>query len=71
MEAINKMAKKTQEQANQEKVFIVGDKSYLTKGGKVYKTGEEISLNEQEYENVKDLIIEVTAPDQEQEQEKE
>jgi hypothetical protein len=51
----------TQEQAVQEKVFIVGDKSYLTKGGKVYKTGEEISLNEREYENVKDLVNEVKA----------
>jgi hypothetical protein len=61
------MAKKDQAQENVEKVFIVGDKSYLTKGGKVYKTGEEISLNEQEYENVKELVIEVTAETQEQE----
>lgn len=61
--ANTKKAQETQE--NQEKVFIVGEQGYLLKDGKVFKTGEEISLNEQEYENVKDLVIEVTAGEQE------
>lgn len=51
------MAKKEETQVG--KKYIVGDQSYLMKEEKVYQTGEEIFLTEQEYENVKHLVIDL------------
>lgn len=39
------------------KKYIVGDQGYLRKAGKVYQTGQEITLTEKEYENVKDKVV--------------
>lgn len=37
--------------------FIVGDQGYLYKEGKVYQTGEEISLTADEAKNVEGKIL--------------
>jgi len=37
--------------------YIVGDKGYLLKGDKVFKTGDEISLTAEELKNVEDKVI--------------
>lgn len=42
-----------------EKKYIVGDHGYLRKNGKIYKTGEEISLTEKEFKNVEKLVVSV------------
>lgn len=40
------------------KKFIVSDKGYVRKGGKVYQTGQEITLSDKEFENVKEYVVE-------------
>lgn len=41
--------------------YIVGDGGYLLKGGKVYKTGEEISLTAEEHKNVEDKVVSLSS----------
>lgn len=41
-----------------DKKYIVSDKGYLLKEGKIYQEGEEIVLSPEEYENVKDKVVE-------------
>lgn len=41
-----------------DKSYVVADKGYLFKGGQVIKTGETVTLSAEEYENVKDLVLE-------------
>lgn len=38
------------------KNYVVSDKGYVFKD-RVYKTGETVSLSEQEFENVKHLVV--------------
>lgn len=40
------------------KKFIVADKGYVRKGGKVYQTGQEITLTDKEFDNVKEYVVE-------------
>lgn len=42
---------------SKEKKYIVGDAGYVAKGGKVYKTGEEISLTDEQFKNVEKLVV--------------
>lgn len=37
--------------------YIVGENGYLLKNGKVYQTGEEISLTADELKNVEDKVV--------------
>lgn len=37
--------------------YIVGDKGYVSKGGKVYQTGQEISLTDAEAKNVEKFVV--------------
>lgn len=57
--------KETQKQEVKETKYIVGDQGYLYKKGKVYKTGEEIFLTPEEYENVKDKVKKAGNKDEE------
>lgn len=40
------------------KKYIVGEKGYVRKSGKVYQTGQEITLSDKEFGNVKDYVVE-------------
>lgn len=40
------------------KKYVVADKGYVRKSGKIYQTGKEVELTEKEYENVKDYVVE-------------
>lgn len=40
------------------KKYIVGDKGYVRKAGKVYQTGQEITLTEKEFGNCKEYVVE-------------
>lgn len=58
-----------------DKKYIVSDKGYLLKEGKIYQEGEEIVLSPEEFENVKDKVVEAaedapapTKEDQDQEE---
>ncbi|HDR8409170.1 hypothetical protein A9485_02280 [Bacillus cereus] len=46
-----------------DKKYIVSDKGYLLKEGKIYQEGEEIVLSPEEYKNVKDKVVEADAKD--------
>lgn len=46
-----------------DKTYIVSDKGYLLKGGKIYQEGEEIVLSPEEFENVKEKVVEADAKD--------
>lgn len=46
-----------------DKKYIVSDKGYLLKEGKIYQEGEEIVLSPEEFENVKDKVVEADAKD--------
>lgn len=43
------------------KKYIVSNKGYVQKKGKVYQTGQEIELTDKEYENVKDYVVETAS----------
>lgn len=46
-----------------DKKYIVIDKGYLLKEGKIYQEGEEIVLSPEEFENVKEKVVEADAKD--------
>lgn len=40
------------------KKYVVADKGYVRKDKKIYQTGQEITLSDKEYENVKGYVVE-------------
>ena len=43
------------------KKYIVADKGYVRKKGKIYQTGQEVELTDKEYENVKGYVVDRTS----------